>query len=169
MNLKREYYDLLSQFGSEPFLGIIIDDSPHLWGLVCLASQLHDVEQVGDMVLGTLASNWTFNAEGPELPTFPDGYGNEEVQRWELAFGKAPYRLSNLLANRIGTCATYSIVLAIYLRLTKKAETVRLFWKPPHVWVQTENPDFGVIDLAERSHGYRITERPDHDAKAYVL
>lgn len=160
MNLKESYKELLARFNNEPFLGVIIDDSPHLWALVLLSSRLKTIDQVCDMILGTLASNWTFNAEDPELPEFPEGYGQEETQRWEMAIGKAPYLLSHLLANRVGNCATYAITLGICLKVNKKAESVEIGWAPPHAWVKTYLPTHRILDLSQRSHGYTATELP---------
>lgn len=157
-DMLNEYHKILGDFRTAGWANdgifldyIIVDYGSHLLSLVNLANQRDTIEQIEDLILGTLASPWTFNDKS--LPhIFPDDYGPAEQRFWNQANCEPPINLSHLLELRIGTCASYGITTAICLACTDKAEKVRLCWKPPHIWVETEGPR-RLIDLSERSHG----------------
>lgn len=183
LQLEANYQEILHHLQNTdlPF-GVEINDGPHLRGFVAFAGQLARIELQADcykgppraayaisvMILGSLASPWTFNVKREAdslftaLPDFPTGYGPEEASLWNRITGvRRLTNLKDLLACRIGNCVSYSLTLAVCLKSALPDQRVWVGWRHGHIWVETniyaipdEMYDLTQIDLAEWSHGH---------------
>ena len=168
----RNRYDaMLARFQGKDILDFNVDDSQLLWAITFTASRLDSIGQVEDLILGTLCGAQTFSSNDPSLPTYPDAYGVEEQLRWDVVSSEdRPFLLSEFLTQRIGTCATYTLVAAIVLRSTRDCGPLTIcitnrtnLVRPNHVWLKME--DGRVIDLLSRSQGKASLPglRPDRE------
>lgn len=163
IELPERYKKLASELLNDSGLfGIILDDSAMLRDLVRLASEIKEIDQIADLVLGNLSGIWTFNHKGLECgQDFPESIGLSERTHWDMiTIEVLPPRLSSLLRERIGNCATYSLTLAICLH-SVGYENVAVCWgKMPHAtepggWAGHLCVKVGdrLLDLTQRSHG----------------
>jgi len=162
MNVKEvrtRFDDLLVRFQDKSILDFKVDYCPLLWAISYKASNLETIDQIEDLVLGSLCGAHTYCGNDPCMPYYPDDFNVEEQLRWDVVSGvDKPYLLSDFLTQRIGTCATYTLVMAIALRSTRDcgmlticiANRTNLF-TPNHVWLKMN--DGRVIDLLSRSQG----------------
>lgn len=168
---RTRFDELLGRFNNKSVLDFKVDYCPLLWAITYLAIWLETVEQVEDMILGSLVGVHTFCGKDPCMPSYPDHYNIEETLRWEVANSKdKPFTLSEFLTQRIGTCATYTLVAAIALRSTRDCGKLTIcvtnrtnLVKPSHAWLRME--DGRIIDLLSRSQGQKpIPElKPDRE------
>lgn len=163
IELPEKYLRLVSGLlNGEELFGIILDDSAILRDLVRLASEAKEIDQIADLILGNLSGIWTFNHKGLECgQDFPNSLGLNEAVRWSMVTGGSTTpKLSEVLYERIGNCAIYSLTLAICLHAVGY-ENVAVCWgKMPHAtepgeWAGHLCVKVGdrLLDLTQRSHG----------------
>lgn len=116
--MRDRFYGLITR--DAPVAGIQVDFSPLLWS-IAQASSGRTIDQIGQLVLGQLSPASPF-ASPVEGVVYPDEYGSDELLRHdkhnELSTAlknREAIPLSELLELRLGTPATYSIVLAVAL------------------------------------------------------
>ena len=166
---RTRFDELLARFIGKSVLDFNVDSCPLLWAITYKAIELETIEQVEDLVLGSLVGFDTFCGNDPCMASYPNGYTIEEILRWELANGEdKPYLLSEFLNLRIGTPTTYALVAAIALRSTRESSITICYTsptnlvKPNHTWLRLDDR---TIDLASRSKGKRLpsTLKPDRE------
>lgn len=156
------YTVLMKRLQGHTILGIKIDDSLMLRGLVCLAAEIavqhgnvaEAFYRVQFLVLGNLAAMFTFNNVDLEASEeFPSKLPVIERERWflcrrypELDQGTLDYLapgryregdirlLSTQLGARIGDCPIYAITLGVAAVCAGLCERGVLVGAPPHAW-----------------------------------
>ena len=166
---RTRFDELLSRLNDKTVLDFKVDYCPLLWAITYKAIGLETIGQVEDLILGSLVGVHTFCGQDPCMPFYPDDYNVEETLRWEIANGEdKPFLMSEFLTQRIGTCATYTLVAAIALRSTRDCGKMTIcvtnrtnLVKPSHAWLWIE--DGRIIDLLSRSQGQKpLTDlKPD--------
>ena len=166
--IRMRFDELLVRLGKKPILGFKVDHSTLLWAITYKASGM-EIEQVEDMILGSLIGSHTFCSLDPCMPSYPEEYSADEILRWETIGNRDEDPvLSEFLAQRIGTYATYTLVAAIALYSTRDCGKVAICFtsrtnlvKPNHAWLRME--DGRVIDLYSRSLGEKTLPDLKHD------
>ena len=157
--VRTRFDELLVRFQDKTVLDFKVDYSPLLWAIVYKASNLEDVTQVEDLVLGSLCGVHTYCGTDPCMPSYPADFSVEEQLRWDIVTADdKPFLLSEFLTQRVGTCATYTLVAAIALRSTRDCGPLKIcvtnrtnLVVPNHVWLTMD--DGRIIDLLRRSQG----------------
>jgi len=169
--VRTRFDELLIRFQDKTVLDFTVDYCPLLWAIVYKASTLVAVEQVEDLVLGSLCGAHTYCGDDPCMPTYPDDFNVEEQLRWDVVNSEdKPFLLSEFLTQRIGTCATYTLVTAIALRSTRECGSLTIcitnrtnLIKPNHIWLRMA--DGYIVDLLCRSQGEKplLSLKPDRE------
>ena len=166
---RTRFDQLLARFQGKSVLDFTVDYCPLLWAITYKASNLDAIDQVEDLILGSLCGVHTYCGDDPYTPAYPDEFNVEEQLRWDVVIGEdKPFLLSEFLTQRIGTCVTYTLVTAIALRSTRDCGPLTIcttnrtnLVNPNHVWLKMD--DGRVIDLLSRSQGKKPSLTLMHD------
>ncbi len=176
LELPENYGKVMAKIKTEldgKMLGIVMTDCAMLRDIVRLAHSLtlqtteiqgDPVDRIKLMLLGTLASTYTFNHQGLELGQgFPHSLPRMEMVRWYVGLRYTQYRkayghptsieaLDKIFSGlyewkkvrtwelqaqyRIGDCGMYVSTAAVTFASTSLFEEVMVFGKPPHAWLR---------------------------------
>lgn len=158
--LEKRYETYLRTLKYTGILGYKIEDCRALWYLVQRANEAPSINRICDLALGNLSAVETFQDDR----AYPEQYHIEEQLRREVT-RQTPLSLKAHLDLRVGTAGSYTVALALLLRIPHRTAKLTLCQAaadhpdyPGHYWI--ELADGKAIDLFTRSQGRALIENP---------
>lgn len=141
-------------------LPVTVTECEQLRSMVRRASYLPNIYRIEDMLLGDLWGLWNHRFDPTDEVPHPHGYGRFELRMWQKYVSRRKYSLSEMLADHVGNCLSWSFSAAIVFKSVGISDDVRLCLAPGHMWVETRlNGRIRRTDLANRAHGQPPTRK----------